>query len=170
MTYKKELINSIEPNFIFSKEPLNRFQTSELNKESDCLDKINLINALKKSLNSIENCNLKMRSKKLIFGDGNIDSPIMIVGEAPASEEEKTGKTFQGESGILLEKMLLAINLKKLTFTVAMQSILDLQRTENQRPMKLEDTLLFKKTYLNYKPKNYNFIWKHGNGGCYILE
>ena len=51
MTYKKELINSIEPNFIFSKEPLNRFQPSELNKESDCLDKINLINALKKSLN-----------------------------------------------------------------------------------------------------------------------
>ena len=49
----------------------------------------------------------------MIFGDGNIDSPIMIVGEAPASEEEKTGKTFQGESGILLEKMLLAINLKK---------------------------------------------------------
>jgi len=113
MTYKKELINSIEPNFIFSKKPLNRFQPSELNKESNYLDKINQINDLKKHLNSIENCNLKIKSQKLIFGDGNIDSPIMIVGEAPASEEEKTGKTFQGESGILLEKMLLAINLKK---------------------------------------------------------
>ena len=35
----------------------------------------------------------------------------MIVGEAPGLEEEKTNKTFQGESGVLLEKMLLAINI-----------------------------------------------------------
>ncbi len=77
------------------------------------LDKINLIDDLKKQINSIENCNLKNNSKKLILGDGNIDSPIMVIGEAPAEEEEKTGKTFQGDSGALLEKMLSAINLKK---------------------------------------------------------
>ena len=37
----------------------------------------------------------------------------MIVGEAPGAEEEKTGKTFEGETGVLLEKMLQAIDLKK---------------------------------------------------------
>ena len=37
----------------------------------------------------------------------------MIIGEAPNQEEEISGKTFQGESGSLLEKMLLAINIKK---------------------------------------------------------
>ena len=37
----------------------------------------------------------------------------MIIGEAPGLEEEKSGKTFQGESGDLLQKMLLAINIKK---------------------------------------------------------
>ncbi len=37
----------------------------------------------------------------------------MIIGEAPSFEEEKTGKTFQGESGALLKKMLLAINIRK---------------------------------------------------------
>ena len=37
----------------------------------------------------------------------------MIVGEAPSLEEEKNGKTFQGENGSLLKKMLLAINIKK---------------------------------------------------------
>ena len=47
------------------------------------------------------------------MGDGNIDSPIMIIGEAPGVEEEKAGKTFQGETGALLEKMLLAIDIKK---------------------------------------------------------
>ena len=37
----------------------------------------------------------------------------MIIGEAPGLEEEKAGKTFQGESGSLLEKMLLAIGIQK---------------------------------------------------------
>ena len=37
----------------------------------------------------------------------------MIIGEAPGSEEEKTGKTFQGESGALLEKMLNAISITR---------------------------------------------------------
>ena len=33
MSYKEELINSIEPNFIFSKKPINRFKTNETNIE-----------------------------------------------------------------------------------------------------------------------------------------
>ena len=37
----------------------------------------------------------------------------MIIGEAPCLADEKNNKTFQGDSGTLLEKMLLAINLKK---------------------------------------------------------
>ncbi len=113
MSYREELINSIEPNFIFDKKPLNRFKFNEKNNENKNLNKIEQINELKKQINSIHNCNLKNNSKNLILGDGNIDSPIMIVGEAPGEDEEKTGRTFQGESGALLEKMLQAINLKK---------------------------------------------------------
>ena len=37
----------------------------------------------------------------------------MIIGEAPGLQEEEVGKTFQGESGVLLEKMLEAINIQK---------------------------------------------------------
>ncbi len=113
MSYKEELINSIEPNFIFDKKPINRFKFDETKNKNNNLDKIQQINELKKLINSLQNCNLKDYSKKLILGDGNINSPIMIIGEAPGEEDEKTGRTFQGESGKLLEKMLLAINLKK---------------------------------------------------------
>ncbi len=113
MSYREELINSIEPNFIFAQKPLNRFKFNEKNNEIKNLNKIEQINGLKKLINSIQNCNLKDNSKNLILGDGNIDSPIMVVGEAPGAEEEKTGGTFRGESGALLEKMLQAINLKK---------------------------------------------------------
>ncbi|WP_075522515.1 uracil-DNA glycosylase [Candidatus Pelagibacter communis] len=113
MTYKKELINSIEPNFIFSEKPINRFQLNEIKKDEASSNKIQQIENLIKSINSIKNCNLKNQAKKLIFGEGNINSPIMIVGEAPVLEDDINGKVYQGESGILLEKMLLAINLTK---------------------------------------------------------
>ena len=113
MTYKEELINSIETDFIFNKSPINRFKINDTNIVKNDSSKIEQINHLKKLINSIENCNLKENSKNLILGDGNIESPIMIVGEAPSLEEDKSGKTFQGEDGSLLKKMLLAINIKK---------------------------------------------------------
>ena len=112
-TYREELINSIEPNFEFEQKPLKRFKFGKVNKASNNLDKIEQINELKKLINSIQNCNLKRNSKNLILGDGNIDSPIMIIGEAPSIEEEIVNKPFQGDAGRLLEKMLSAINIKK---------------------------------------------------------
>ena len=113
MSYREELINSIERNFLFSKKPINRLKFKDISNKNTTLDKIELINDLKKQINSIDNCNLKNKSKNLILGDGNIESPIMIIGEAPGLEEERTKKTFQGDSGELLEKMLLAIDLEK---------------------------------------------------------
>ena len=113
MSYKKELINSIEPDFIFSKNAINRFKINEIDIEKKNSKKNDQINELKKLINSIQNCNLKDNSKFFILGDGDIDSPIMIIGEAPGLEEEKNNKTFQGESGELLKKMLLAINIKR---------------------------------------------------------
>ena len=113
MSYREELLNSIEPNFIFSKKPINRFQIQKTKNENKNLDKNAQIIELKRLINSIQNCNLKNNSQNLILGDGDVNSSIMIIGEAPSLKEEKTGKTFQGESGKLLEKMFLAINIKK---------------------------------------------------------
>ena len=64
MSYREELINSIEPNFIFSKKPLNRFKFNEIKNENKNLSKIEQINELKKLINSIQNCSLKNNSKK----------------------------------------------------------------------------------------------------------
>ena len=113
MSYKEELLNSIEPNFIFSKKPINRFKSQKAEYDNKNVEKSAQITELKKLINSIKNCNLKNNSQNLILGDGNINSPIMIIGEAPGIEEIKTSKTFQGESGNLMEKMLLAINIKR---------------------------------------------------------
>ncbi len=113
MTYKGKLIDLIEPDFIFSEKPINRFKANEKKNDEDNLNKNLKLKQLSNQINSIQNCNLKKNSKCIILGDGNILSPIMIVGEAPGLKEEENEKTFQGESGLLLERMLLAINIKK---------------------------------------------------------
>jgi len=113
MSYKEELINSIEANFVFNKKPINRIENNGTNIDKNTRSKSEELNKLKKLINSIQNCNLKKYSKNLILGDGNINSPVMIIGEAPGLEDEKNGKTFQGEVGLLLNKMLNAININK---------------------------------------------------------
>ena len=108
----EELINTIEADFVFDKKPINRF--SAVKKGNDVIkrNKQDLLENLKKQLNSIENCKLKSNSKNIVLGEGNIDSPIMLIGEAPGEIEDKVGRLFKGESGELLDKMLTAINIK----------------------------------------------------------
>ena len=109
----EELINIIEPKFIFNDKPINRFNIVENSNNHNQDDKKGLLKELKNQINSIENCTLKDNSQTLVLGDGNINSPIMLIGEAPEIEEDKTGTTFKGEIGELLNKMLMAIKIKK---------------------------------------------------------
>ena len=109
----EQLIDTIEPNFVFKNKPINRFNIIENSNDSNQTNKAELLEKLKIQINSIENCNLKDNSQNLILGDGNINSPIMLIGEAPGAEEDKTGTTFKGEVGELLNKMLLAIEIKR---------------------------------------------------------
>ena len=111
--YVQELIDSLENNFIFTNLPINRFRIVKSNNNDLNNNKSDQLSDLKKQINSIRNCNLKDNSKNLVMGEGNINSSIMLIGEAPGIAEENSGKTFQSDVGILLEKMLLAINIKK---------------------------------------------------------
>jgi len=108
--YVQDLIDSVEPDYIFSSKPLNRFKVFD---EHDKDNKREKLSNLKEKINSIENCILKSNSKNLVMGVGDINSPIMIIGEAPGIEEDNSGLPFQGEVGKLLNKMLLAINIDK---------------------------------------------------------
>ena len=111
--FDEQLIDIIEPNFVFKNKPINRFNIIENSNDNDQTNKAELLEKLKKQINSIENCNLKDNSQNVILGKGNINSSIMLIGEAPGAEEDKTSTTFKGEVGELLNKMLLAIEIKR---------------------------------------------------------
>ena len=111
--YVDELIDAVEPDFNFSDKPLNRFKILEKSYKNAAQNKLEKLLALKKKINSIENCKLKENSKKVILGDGNPNSPILLIGESPGKEEDDTGLSFQGDVGELLNKMLAAINIQR---------------------------------------------------------
>ena len=108
-----EIINTIEQNFLFKNNPINRFKIFKNARDNCQTDKIELLKKLKSQINSIENCKLKDNSQNLVLGDGDTNSSVMLVGEAPGIEEDKLGKPFKGEIGELLNKMLIAIKIKK---------------------------------------------------------
>ena len=109
--YTQALKDSIESYFVFNKKPINRFQVIKSD-DTDTKNKTEKLSNLKKLISSIKDCNLKNNSKNLVMGDGDINSPIMLIGETPGEAEDISGKLFQGDVGSLLKKMLLAINIK----------------------------------------------------------
>ena len=110
--YVQKLLDTIEPNFIFDEKPVNRFNFVENNYKEKKVNKADQLAILEKKIYSIENCNLKKNSTNIVMGDGEINSNIMLIGEAPGEIEDDSGQPFQGNVGSLLKKMLFAINLK----------------------------------------------------------
>ena len=111
--YDQRFLDKVEPKFVFSNKPINRLKIVQENSIQNKTAKAERISALKKKMNSIEDCNLKNNSKNLVMGDGDINSPIMLIGEAPNEKEDMEAKTFCGDVGVLLNKMLLAIKIKR---------------------------------------------------------
>ena len=60
-------------------------------------------------------CDLKDVATNTVFSDGLNDSKIMLIGEAPGTEEDRIGKPFVGQAGQLLDKMFYSINLSRKT-------------------------------------------------------
>jgi uracil-DNA glycosylase family 4 len=71
------------------------------------------IEALAGLVANFDLCPLKRTATNTVFMDGNPDSRIVIVGEAPGAEEDRTGRPFVGRAGQLLDRMLAAIDLDR---------------------------------------------------------
>lgn len=49
----------------------------------------------------------------IVFGEGDPCARLMFIGEAPGAEEDRTGRPFVGPAGQLLDKMIVAMGLKR---------------------------------------------------------
>jgi len=129
-----EYYNLINANFLLSNNPLKR--TNESTAHTFSGTKLEKLNKLKKKIQLIRNCNLKKNATNLVFGDGNIHSKIMIIGEGPGFNEDIEGKPFVGRAGKLLDKMLTAIQLDRTK--VYISNVVNYRPPANRKPSEEE--------------------------------
>jgi len=79
-----------------------------------------------------EKCNLHSTRTNFVFGTGNPEADLMLIGEAPGREEDLEGAPFVGAAGKLLDKMLAAISFKREDIFIS--NILKCRPPENRDP------------------------------------
>jgi DNA polymerase len=83
-----------------------KYDTSRINEQTS-------FNDLMLQANNCHQCVLAKTRNKVVFGKGNKNSNILIIGEAPGKEEDLTAEPFVGRAGKLLTEILLSIKLKR---------------------------------------------------------
>jgi uracil-DNA glycosylase family 4 len=80
-----------------------------------------------------DSCALAKTRKTFVFGSGNVDAPLMIIGEAPGAEEDLQGLPFVGAAGQLLTELLAAIALDRKK-DVFITNVLKCRPPDNRTP------------------------------------
>ncbi len=115
-SYKKnlEFIKNSGINYFLKDSPRNWFDDSKNMKRKQNGDntKLNEIYEIIQNLKQHQT-SLQKTAKKLVVYDGNVNSKVMFIGEAPGKDEDEKGIPFVGKAGQLLNKMLKAISLER---------------------------------------------------------
>ena len=138
----------INHNLIYNNKAINRYKKDSFEISADKSDNLE---RLKKSIQNIKNCSLRSNATNMVFSDGNPKSKIMLVGEAPGANEDEEGIPFVGRAGVLLDKMLAAIDLDRKN--VYISNIINYRPPDNRRPTEEEI-----KRYLPFITKHIEII------------
>jgi len=105
-------------------------------------------------IHTCQKCDLGSTRTKFVFGAGNPNADLLLIGEAPGAEEDKQGIPFVGRAGKLLTDILKAINFERDDVYIA--NILKCRPPNNRDPLPSEREIckpyLFKQIEL-IKPK-----------------
>ncbi|MBL1154908.1 MAG: uracil-DNA glycosylase [Ignavibacteriae bacterium] len=108
-------------------ETVNLFEETENWQNAKSLDELN---------NLIKNCTkcvLHKNRNNFVFGSGNPDAEVMVIGEGPGAEEDKKGLPFVGRAGQLLTDILKAIKFDRDEVYIA--NIVKCRPPENRTPL-----------------------------------
>ncbi len=97
---------------MFKQNKLTKQNLAELQART-MADEANNLKELHDAVKNFESCELKKFANNTVFADGISDAKILLVGEAPGIAEDAQGIPFCGESGKLLDKMLIAIGVNR---------------------------------------------------------
>ena len=71
------------------------------------------VDDLRSAIQNFDGIQIKRHASQIVFADGNPAARVMIVGDAPGTDDDQQGLPFCGEEGALLDKMFAAIGLSR---------------------------------------------------------
>ena len=92
--------------------------------------------ALEAEVRQCRGCGLGQGRTNVVFGDGNRQARVMLIGEAPGFNEDQQGVPFVGRAGKLLDDMLELIGLDRTRVYIA--NICKCRPPENRDPLNVE--------------------------------
>ncbi|MBZ4655259.1 MAG: phage polymerase-related protein [Peptococcaceae bacterium] len=75
------------------------------------------LESLRAQVDTCQRCKLREGCQRVVFGEGNPEASLMLIGEGPGAEEDKLGRPFVGRAGQLLDKILEACGFERFTHT-----------------------------------------------------
>jgi len=140
LTLQKEIfgdelfISKKKRNSIVVKEPSASFAEQELfPAEKEKWEKTTSLNELEKLICKCTKCRLHEKRNKFVFGTGNPNADVLVIGEGPGAEEDKQGLPFVGRAGKLLTDMLKAIKFER--EEVYIGNVVKCRPPENRTPL-----------------------------------
>ena len=139
MIEKRKIYNFLNQQKSLFGNELFSISTSQVN--SDLLphvqNSLDGLNQYSKSISLCQECSLGAKRNNFVFGVGDPNAELMLIGEAPRKEEDLEGEPFVGRAGKLLNKILAAINKNRLE-GVYLANILKCRPPDNRDPLSSE--------------------------------
>ncbi|HOM66226.1 MAG TPA: uracil-DNA glycosylase [Ignavibacteriales bacterium] len=109
--YQKELPDTAQKVVKSVSIPKLNILTSAL--ENKDYENIKSLDEFNKAICNCKKCQLGNTRTNFVFGEGNPNADIMVIGEGPGAEEDAQGRPFVGKAGQLLDKILESIKFKR---------------------------------------------------------
>lgn len=102
-----------EPDFFMHYASITRSHQALKVRMFDMAEQRELDSLLEKALGMARAPELSDLSETMVFGEGNPDAQLIIVGEGPGEAEDQSGRPFVGRAGQLLDKILESVNIHR---------------------------------------------------------
>jgi len=100
------------------------------------MSKLDVMEAVGIEVKACRKCELWKRRKNAVPGEGNLDTTIMFIGEAPGYWEDVKGRPFVGAAGKLLDEMLSRVDFSR--GEVYITNVVKCRPPENRDPLPAE--------------------------------
>jgi DNA polymerase len=107
---------------------------------------------LRQGVLECQSCGLREGCRQVVFGEGNPEAKILLIGEGPGADEDRLGRPFVGKAGQLLDKILEVCGYERFTHTY-IANIVKCRPPGNRTPLPEERAIC-----LSYLKEQINII------------